>query len=101
VLRFDPSLEYQGSFDAANAKLDLPGEQWPGRSKLLLKNVSSGSVAGWAHFNVFADSSSTPQVTFDSVEVLTASSPCEYLLPEAVGCITCACGRSLGSEARG
>ena len=84
VLHFDSSLKYHGSFDASNAKLDILNEQGPGRSKLTIKNVTPGTVAAWARFTVFSDSNEHPQVTFDSVQVLTASSPCEYLLPDKV-----------------
>jgi hypothetical protein len=38
-------------------------------------------IAGYARFTVFADSVARPQVTFDSLDVLSAVSPCEYTLP--------------------
>ncbi len=84
VLHYDSVLLYQGSFNAANVKLDIPGEQWPGRSELNIPNAQSGVVAGYARFTVFADSGAKPQVTFDSLDVLSASSPCEYTLPALV-----------------
>src|ERR1019366_8311758 len=84
TLHYDSTLQYQGSFDAANVKLDIAGEQWPGRSKLNIAQAQSGVVAGYAHFTVFADSSAKLQVTFDSLDVLSASSPCEYTLPSPV-----------------
>ncbi|MDP4200408.1 MAG: T9SS type A sorting domain-containing protein [Bacteroidota bacterium] len=84
VLHYDPILAYNSSVDPANTTLDIPGEQWPGRSKLHIAQASSGVVAGYARFNVFADSGTKPQVTFDSLTVLSAISPCEYTLPAAV-----------------
>lgn len=84
VLHYDPTLAYNSSTDAANTKLDIPGEQWPGRSKLHIAQAVSGVVAGYAHFTVFADSGAKTQVTFDSLTVLSAVSPCEYTLPNAV-----------------
>ncbi len=84
VLHYDSVLEYQGSFDAANVKLDIPGQQWPGRSELNIPQAQSGMIAGYARFTVFADSVARPQVTFDSLDVLSATSPCEYTLPAPV-----------------
>ena len=84
ILHYDTILQYQGFFDAANVKLDIPGQQWPGRSKLNVPSAQSGVVAGYARFTVFADTGAKPQVTFDSLDVLSATSPCEYTLPDAV-----------------
>jgi photosystem II stability/assembly factor-like uncharacterized protein len=101
TLHYDSILQYQGSFDAANAKLDIAGQQWAGRSKLNIAQAQSGVIAGYAHFNVFADSGTKPQVTFDSLVVLSASSPCEYTLPSAVtSTITppSGCGTTILSE---
>ncbi len=84
VLHYDPMLVYDSSVDPSNIKLDIPGEQWPGRSKLHIAQAASGVIAGYAHFTVFADSGAKPQVTFDSLTVLSAVSPCEYTLPAAV-----------------
>jgi hypothetical protein len=84
TLHYDTTLQYQGFFDPSNVKLDIPGQQWPGRSKLNIASAQSGVVAGYARFTVFADSTVKPQVTFDSLDVLSATSPCEYTLPSAV-----------------
>jgi hypothetical protein len=49
---------------------------------LHISGASPGMVAGYAKFNVFNDSNVAAHATFDSMEVLTAISPCEYTLPE-------------------
>ena len=87
VLHYPTYFDYLATFDGTGAKVDLSSEQWPGRSRCLIKNVVPGSTAAWARFNVFADSSVKTQVTFDSVEITTATSPCEYLLPPATSAI--------------
>ncbi len=77
-------LVYDGSFDPAGTNVDIPGEQWPGRSKLRIMGATSGAVAAYARFKVFSDTAYNPQITFDSLNVPTALTPCEYLLPPAV-----------------
>ncbi len=79
-----PDLQYVGSFDPSGTQVDVPGEQWPGRSLLKILNVQPGTVAAHARFNVFSDTDYDPVVTFDSVDVLSATSNCEYTLPPAV-----------------
>ena len=83
-------LEYAGSFDTSGVPVDIPGEQWPasptipGRSKLKIVGAAPGATVpqAYARFRVFSDSNYEPKVTFDSVQVLTAIAPCEYLLPQ-------------------
>ena len=87
VLHFPTYFDYLGTFDGAGATVDLPSEKWSGRSKCFVKNVVSGSTVGWARFNVFADSSVMTEVTFDSVEITTAISPCEYIPPPSTSAI--------------
>jgi photosystem II stability/assembly factor-like uncharacterized protein len=75
-------LVYDSSVDLSGMKIDVPGEQWPGRSMLYLTNVQSGVIAGYARFNVFSDSTSKPLVTFDSVQIQAAG--CKYQTPAPV-----------------
>ncbi len=79
-----PDLDYAGSFDPTGTKVDVPGEQWPGRSLLRISNAEPGAVAAYARFNVFSDTDYQPVVTFDSLNVTTAIAPCEYSAPPAV-----------------
>lgn len=79
VMHYDTTLTYTGSTSPAGAKLDMPGEQWKGRSKLSIANAIPNSLLGYAHFDVYNDSVPIQQVTFDSVTVLTAIKPCQYL----------------------
>ena len=76
-----PDLEYDSSVDLAGTRVDIPGEQWQGRSKLRIAGAMSGAVAAYSRFNVFSDTDYDPQVTFDSMSIPTALTPCEYLLP--------------------
>jgi photosystem II stability/assembly factor-like uncharacterized protein len=75
-------LVYDSSVDLLGMKIDIPSEQWQGRSMLHLVNAQSGIIAGYARFNVFSDSSEKPVVTFDSVHVQAAG--CKYQLPVPV-----------------
>ena len=79
-----PNLVYDSSVDRFGTKVDLLGEQWPGRSKLLIRNDTPGTVTAYAKFKVFSDTVFNPQVTFDSVEIPTEAVPCEYSPPPAV-----------------
>ena len=74
-------LVYDSSVDLSGIKVDVPGEQWQGRSLLRIPNAQPGAVTAYALFNVFSDTDYQPLVTFDSVTVPTAFAPCEYSLP--------------------
>ncbi len=76
-------LDYVGSFDPTGTKVDIPGEQWLGRSKLRITGAKDSAVAAYARFNVFSDTAYDPQITFDSLDVPTALTPCEYVPPPA------------------
>jgi photosystem II stability/assembly factor-like uncharacterized protein len=84
VLHYDASLPYQGPFSLSNAILDVPNEQWLGRSKLRIAQAVSGQVAGYARFLVFNDSLTKQEVSFDSMRMITELFPCEYVQPESV-----------------
>ncbi len=79
-----PDLVYIGSVDPSGTQVDVPGEQWPGRSLLNIMNAELGQVAAYARFNVFSDTDYDPVVTFDSLNVITAIAPCEYSSPPAI-----------------
>ena len=101
ILHYDSSLIYRGSYDPANVPTDIPGGQWPGRTIIHIIQAQSGVVAGYSHFDVFADSNSSPQVTFDSLTIFTPDSPCGYTLPApATSTITrpVGCGTSILSQ---
>jgi photosystem II stability/assembly factor-like uncharacterized protein len=81
VMHYDGSVDYLGSFSPTGVQLDIPGEQWAGRSELAITGATSGEVMGYAKFNVFNDSNTAAHATFDSVNVLTQTSACEYAMP--------------------
>jgi photosystem II stability/assembly factor-like uncharacterized protein len=83
VMHYDKSADiiYGGSFSLTGAKLDMPGEQWPGRSKLRLNDAMSNALLAEASFTVFADSLERPKVWFDSLTVPSSTSPCEFSIP--------------------
>ena len=92
-------LVYDSSVDLLGGKVDVPGEQWQGRSMLHLANAQSGVIVGYARFNVFSDSLTKPVVTFDSVHVQAAG--CKYQLPAPVSSTITpvqGCGTQLISE---
>jgi len=84
VLHYDGTVDYLGSFSPSGVRLDIPGDSSLGRSVLHIPGAAPGVVAGYAKFNVFNDSNEDAHATFDSVTVLTATSPCQYSMPEAV-----------------
>jgi len=84
VVHYDPTLVYRGSFSLSNSALDLPAEQWLGRSKIRVHAATSDKTLGVARFDVFNDSLQKPQVWFDSVSVTSAIGLCQYLLPSPV-----------------
>jgi photosystem II stability/assembly factor-like uncharacterized protein len=84
ILHYDLALKYLGSVSPANSPLDIPGEAWPGRSKLHVANALPDIVLGNARFIVYGDSAAKLAVTFDSVSVLTLKAPCEYISPAAI-----------------
>ncbi len=75
-------LVYDSSVDPAGMKVDVIGDEWPGRSMLHFMNVQSGIIAGYARFTVFSDSTDKPVVTFDSVQIQAAG--CKYQTPAPV-----------------
>jgi photosystem II stability/assembly factor-like uncharacterized protein len=79
ILHYDPPshLKYEGSFSKSNVSLDVPNQQWTGRSKLQMPNASSSdSILGYARFTLTADSSIKPKVWFDSLQVFNVIMPC-------------------------
>ncbi|MDP4221422.1 MAG: sialidase family protein, partial [Bacteroidota bacterium] len=83
VLHYDTVLTYLGSFSSAGVKLDMPGEQWNGRSKLKITGAQSNLVLGSARFEVYNDSVPLQVVRFDSITVLSAPTACQYVSPAA------------------
>jgi hypothetical protein len=80
-------LNYRGSYSPANVALDMPGEQWVGRSKILIPNAVNGSIAGYARFDAFNDSTASKlrlAVSFDSIQIPSEIAPCEYTTPNVV-----------------
>jgi hypothetical protein len=84
ILHYDNDLKYNGTYSPANIELDIPSEKWNGRSKLHITQAQSNTILGYARFDVFGDSNRKSYVTFDSVTVLTAVTPCQYIMPTAV-----------------
>ncbi len=95
TVHYDPYLPYRGSFSASNTPLDIPGQQWKGRSKLRIAAATPNVLCGYASFAVYNDSLQTQTVSFDSLVVVSEIGPCQYLdapptssailLPEACG----------------
>ncbi len=84
VLHYEKDLEYQGSYSGA-MRLDMANEQWAGRSKLHIAQAQNDVILGNAYFEVFPDSIKDKfHVTFDSIIILTAKAPCQYILPASV-----------------
>ncbi|HET9137047.1 MAG TPA: hypothetical protein VFO76_10445, partial [Candidatus Kapabacteria bacterium] len=103
VLHYENGLnaQYDGSYSIAGTQLDIPGNTWGGRSKLLISGAVNNTILGYANFTVYADSFAAPKVWFDSLRVITSVSPCEYsALPATVNIITppSGCGTSTISK---
>ncbi len=82
VMHYTGDVVYDSSVDLSGKKIDVSGQQSPGRSMLHLTNAQSGVIAGYARFNVFSDSTDKPVVTFDSVQIQSAG--CKYQTPAPV-----------------
>lgn len=90
VMHYDTVLNYNGSLSNTGVKLDLPNEQWKGRTKLSIPNATSNKILGFAHFDVFNDSVAVQKVSFDSLTVLSPLAACQYIYypsPEAAASI--------------
>lgn len=90
VMHYDTVLNYNGSLSNTGVKLDLPNEQWKGRTKLSIPNATSNKILGFAHFDVFNDSVAVQKVSFDSLTVLSTLAACQYIYypsPEAAASI--------------
>lgn len=84
TLHYDVSsdLDYLGSFTRTGAQVDVAGESWPGRSKLLILGAMSGTICT-ADFAVFADTVQTPRIWFDSLAVVDPPTPCAFAIGSA------------------
>jgi photosystem II stability/assembly factor-like uncharacterized protein len=82
VLHYDNWLTHDSTF-SSTTRFDIPNEQWTGRSKLHISQAKPDTILGYARFNTFGDSIQS-HVTFDSVTVFTAVSPCQYIPPVSV-----------------
>ncbi len=90
VMHYDTVLNYNGSLSPTGVKLDMPNEQWKGRTKLSISNATSNIILGYAHFDVFNDSVPVQKVAFDSLTVLSPLATCQYIYypsPEAAASI--------------
>jgi photosystem II stability/assembly factor-like uncharacterized protein len=79
VLNYDTRLSYRGSFDPSGIQLDMPGESWAGRSKLLVRNAGGTNALGSARFTMWAGADQPLEVSFDSLTVVDPSIACTYI----------------------
>jgi photosystem II stability/assembly factor-like uncharacterized protein len=98
VVHYSNQLEYKGSFTSSKISVDMPGEQWVGRSKLHFTGARSNVYIGYSQFNAFNDSLSGSTVSFDSLNILTSVSPCQYILPQRASIDTVAPPSSCGID---
>jgi photosystem II stability/assembly factor-like uncharacterized protein len=77
VVHYDTLLKYEGTFSVSNVKLDLPNEQWIGRSKIRIPLANTTGTSAFAFFDVFNDTLQKQNVWFDSIVVLSMP-PCRY-----------------------
>jgi photosystem II stability/assembly factor-like uncharacterized protein len=78
ILHYDNDLDYQGSYSSNLLKLDMPGEQWQGRSKLYLSAVSDDSDE-YSDFVFYSDKQQKQKVWFDSINIVNVTLPCGEL----------------------
>jgi photosystem II stability/assembly factor-like uncharacterized protein len=77
-LHFTPDLIYLGSSSTAGNLLDIPLQQWQGRTRLHIPNASTVGLQGYANFLFLTDSAVGQSVWLDSMTILDQTSPCEY-----------------------
>jgi hypothetical protein len=82
VVQYDPKLLYLGTFSNDGVQLDIPGEQWAGRSKLHLDTsaLRIDTASGAMRFTVFPDGDTCFAVKLDSFVIINPASPCIYAL---------------------
>jgi photosystem II stability/assembly factor-like uncharacterized protein len=89
VLHYDPSLEYVGSVSTVGQSLDIINEPLNRRSRLRISNAVNSDTLGYSIFKTFTDSSDVSIVMYDSLLVLGAISPCEFIFPSpAISAVT-------------
>jgi photosystem II stability/assembly factor-like uncharacterized protein len=75
VVHYDPDLIYKGTYSLSNMQLDIPGQSWPGRSKIHITGATSTGILANSLFDVYSDSSKLFSVRFDSLTICRKSSP--------------------------
>ena len=88
VVHYDNDLEYLGTYSPMDSKLDIPGEQWKGRSKLHIVNATNTDIIAYAEFNFSSDSERKQRVWFDSLDQPNAVMSCEILSQDIIATCT-------------
>jgi photosystem II stability/assembly factor-like uncharacterized protein len=80
ILHYDTDLIYLGSYTNNGTPIDVPGESWSGRSKLSIDStiIRLDSASGFAYFTVYPREGPCPEVSLDSLNVISPTAPCEY-----------------------
>jgi hypothetical protein len=82
VVHYDAgvNLEYGGTFAPNNTRIDLPQEQWPGRSKVRLTGPVDTNTPPYSVFMVFVDTEVVSGFRFDSLVITDANNPCAFIV---------------------
>lgn len=91
IIHYDTRMRYTGSFSIAGTILDLPGEQWLGRSKIRItkSELQLDTNSGFATFTVFPDGEDCFIVSLDSLEILNKAAPCLYAIGNGIPKYVC------------
>ncbi len=91
IVHYDPRMQYSGSYSITGTALDLPGEQWLGRSKIRVtaSQLQLDTNSGVATFTVYPDGTDCFAVSLDSLVVLNKAAPCLYAIGTGVPKYVC------------
>ena len=91
IVHYDTRMQYTGSYSIIGTALDLPGEQWLGRSKIRVtaSQLQLDTNSGFASFTVFPDGEDCFKVSLDSLVVLNKAAPCLYAIGTSVPKYVC------------
>jgi photosystem II stability/assembly factor-like uncharacterized protein len=99
TLHYDVGLDYIGTTSLSGTSLDIAGSAEPGIVKILIpaSEIKLSGISAYANFNVFPDSVSSWNISFDSLLLPNASSPCDQNLTSFTATITAPKGCGIGT----
>jgi photosystem II stability/assembly factor-like uncharacterized protein len=91
TLHYETDLIYLGSYTNDGQRVDIPGQQSDGRSRLHfdMSQIRTDSASGFAYFAIYPRDGACPEVRFDSMSIVSTIAPCEYSIGEETSARLC------------